>query len=230
MPRQLVRTSMLVTALALVAGAPVAEADLKGSALTIIARNTNGDEATFEVPPPDGFSSSWIWSTNAVIEMRAEKTGNLVATINPNREETSVEYIGDPVIGMAFSVQAGAFPTTFSIASALLSFPQIGAPEGRASAAITSYNGFAGTQSGTTFAEIVPATSADPFSSNSASASVPAGPGFQVIGVPIDDISSFVHFTLTANDLASGTNVYVVQQRPTPVAPTTWSRIKALAQ
>lgn len=176
--------------------------------------------------------------------MRDGTSGNLVATLNPNHEGCSVYYMEDPVIGFAFAVQAGAVATNFVFSSGELVFPVIAAPEARASAAftVTDFNGdgatlapFLGAKAyhasynvTTAFADLIGPFGAGGFSSNSLSESNPVGPGFIPLGVGATSMRVDIDFTLSPLDMASGTSIYVIQQRPVPVEPTTWSGIKAL--
>ena len=213
--------------------ASVASADLAGNAFTLTATNDNGT-ATFSVPGPEGDFANWSWSSN------------LVATLNPNGTRSFVNYVGDPVIGAGFSVQAGGAVTFFSFDSGLLAFAPIPGAEGRASSAltVTDFDGdgavFGDTppvpiyeafyNGPTTFAALNTPMAALVFSSNSQSDSNPVGPGFVPIGPPVSDMRVHIQFVLSPNDLASGTSVYVIQQRPVPVVDATWSRIKSLTQ
>lgn len=248
--RGLTATALAFTSLFLFAAST--QADVTGGALKITANNPEGDSATIEIAFPEG-DSPWVWTSDLPMEMRSETTGELIATLNPQGRESGVEYIHDPSVGMFFSVQAGSSTTTFTIASALLSFPSIIAAEGRASAGfsvtdfdgdgasltgvgdpagamgayLAQYNGFAGTLSGTTFAEVIQNISAGPYATSAANADEPIV-GFTPIIGPVSDISSMFSFQLSANDLCSGTSVWVVQQQQVAVEPATWSQIKAL--
>ena len=221
-----------------------AAAGINGSAYVISASSASGT-ASWAVPAPTGDNHYWDWSTTQRIEMRDPSSGNLVAVLNPNNEGCSVNYVDDPVIGLGFTVSAGAVATHFTISSGTLSFPVLAAAEARASAAYTltdldgdgatltpasgpksytaSYNG------GTTFATLISAFASPAFTSTPSSESNPVGPGFVPLGVGISSMQADIEFTLSARDMASGTTVFVVQQRPVPVEPTTWGRIKALS-
>lgn len=221
-----------------------AVAGIHGSAYIISASSASGN-ASWAVPAPTGDNHYWDWSTTQRIEMRDPSSGNLVAVLNPNNEGCSVHYVDDPVIGLGFTVSAGAVATHFTISSGSLSFPVLAAAEARASAAYTltdldgdgatltpasgpksytaSYNG------GTTFATLVSGFTSPAFTSTGSSESSPAGPGFTPLGVGVSSMQADLEFTLSAHDMASGTTVFVVQQRPVPVEATTWGRIKALA-
>lgn len=220
-----------------------AAAGINGTAYTITATNSAGS-ASWSVPAPTGDSHYWDWTTTQRIEMRDSSSGNLVAVLNPNNEGCSVHYVDDPVIGLGFAVAAGALPTNFVISSGLLSFPVLAAAEARASAAytLTDLNGdgatltptaaksYTATYNGaTTFATLISAFGSPAFTSTPSSESNPVGPGFIPLGVGVSSMQADVEFTLSAGDLASGTTVFVVQQRPVPVEHTTWGRIKALA-
>jgi len=234
-------------------GASSALADISGGGVNITATNAVGDVATFQIPVPPGVSA-WTWSSSEMIEMRSPTTGELIAVLNPDGRQSRVEYVDDPIINLAFAVQSGASTTTFSVSSALLSFPTIAEPEGRATvgfsltdgdgdgatltgignpsgaqgAYLAQYNGLAATLSGTTFAEEIQSMTAGIFSTQTASADVPPL-GFLIIANPVSDMSVLVSFSLTANDLASGTSTYVIQRRTTLATETaTWGRVKAL--
>lgn len=222
---------------------PLANAGIGGNAYRITATSAAG-QATYAIPAPVGEPHYWEWRTTTTIEMRDSSSGNLIATLNPTGGGCGIQFVEDPVIGLSFSVQAGVSPTTFSIASGVLSFPAIPAPEGRASAAytVTDFNGdgatlvpFSAPQSyhavyngPTPFADLIGPFGAGAFSSNTLSDALPAGPGFLPIGVAVSDMQVLLDFTLSPRDLASGTSVYVMQSRPVPVEPVTWSRIKSL--
>jgi hypothetical protein len=222
-----------------------AGAEIRGNAYTITATSNEGT-ATYSIPAPTAEDYYWSWSTTERIEMRDPVSGNLVATLNPNNEGCSVNYVADPIIGLGFTVQAGPLPTVFSFSSGTLAFAAIPAAEGRASAAYTvtdltgdgatlapnlgaksyhaSYNG------GIAFADLVGPFAAGVFSSSTLSESNPAGPGFLPIGVPVTSMDVAIDFVLSPFDLASGTTVFVIQQRAVPVEGTTWSGIKSLME
>lgn len=234
-----------------VASAVPALADITGDALNITAISDAGDVATLQIKLPAGVTS-FTWTSSELMEMRSSTTGDLIAVLNPDGRESRVEYVDDPIIGLNFSVQAGGSTTTFVISSGLLSFPTItadgrattgfsvtdgdgdgatltgiGDPAGAQGAYLAQYNGFAGTLSGTTFAEVIQSINAGAFASATASADVPPL-GFQQIVDPVSDMSVLCNFTLTANDMASATSAYVIVQRPLAVEAETWSRTKAL--
>jgi hypothetical protein len=158
-------------------------------------------------------------------------SGQVIATL----AEASEMIIGDPVINLNFLVIAGNADTTFTITSALLSFPAMPGAVATASAQIGStdldgngvtvtgqyagntkgyradYNGLV--PGGTNFAELVDNQAGAAFTSNIRSETRPqAGIGNVV------DMSSQFQFTVSANDQASGTSIYVVTPEPASLA------------
>lgn len=226
-------------------------AGIEGYALTITATNDAGESASIQIPAPAGLSD-FGWSNDQPIEMRAPRTGNLIAVISPDGLPTSVDFVALHIIGLNWSVQAGPTGSNFFISSGLLTFPTttaegratvgmsvsdfngdgatltgIGDPAGAEGAYLAQYNGLAALLLGTTFAEVIHTLAAGSFSSSTTNADVPAV-GFLPIGPPVSDMSVYVSFSLTANDQASGTSTYVIQDRPVAVEPTTWAGVKAL--
>ena len=228
-----------------------ARAEISGAALTVTAVNEAGDSATLQIPIPAGVAS-YTWTSNEITELRSPTTGDLIAILNPEGRQTSVEYVDDPSVALAFNVQAGLSQTNFSIASGLLSFPAmtgdgratagfsvtdfdgdgatltgIGDPAGSQGAYLAQYNGFAGTLSGTTFAEVIHSIVAPSYDTGTANAAVPPLGFIQIIPA-VNDMSVLVSFSLTALDLASGTSNFVIVPRPLAVEPTTWAVTKSL--
>lgn len=206
-------------------------ADLSPVAFRIEATNIAGS-GSFEVPAAslqyNPQTQTYTWSQQTPLDLRSG-TGALIATL----EEASLTYVEDPQVNLSFAVTAGMNTTTFTIQSALLSFPTINSPEGRASAAfaitdvngdgatltglsnpgsfLAQYNGFV--PNGTTFANLISSITAMPGGSNNAAVTDPAT-GYRTIGVPVSDMSSQISFSLTAQDLASGTTNYEIVPEP----------------
>lgn len=217
-----------------------AVADLAGPGFAITALDAatgNTDTVTFDGQwTQDG--SHYRWSSSQT-QMFYGSDGSFLGALNPGGQTSSIEYIADPVVNLSFSVQAGNSTTSFTIASALLSFPTIAAAQGRASVGfsitdfsggdgatltgtgghsgtagyVAQYNGFAGTNSGTSFAEVLGSLSAGPFLTATDSANVPAA-GYTAIG-SVSDMSTVVSFTLSAGDFASGTSTFEIIPEPT---------------
>lgn len=176
-------------------------------------------------------TDTYEWSMAGPVEIRST-SGHVIGTI----ASASEMIVGDPVINLNFLVIAGAADTTFTITSALLSFPAIDNAVATASAQIGStdldgngvtvtglfagntkgyradYNGLV--PAGTNFAMLVSNQAGVAFSSNISSETQPTAG----IGNGIVDMSSQFRFTVSANDQASGTSIYVVTPEPASVA------------
>ncbi|HET9887812.1 MAG TPA: hypothetical protein VFR10_09875, partial [bacterium] len=197
-------------------------------------------------------ASPWVWESTEEMEMRSPVTGNLIAILNPQGRHSRAEYIDDPVVGMNFSVQAGPSVTTFNITSALLSFTPmdgearvtagftvtdtegdgatltgLGSLDGSHGAYLAQYNGFAGTISGTTFAEEIQNMSAAGFTTTVTSIDLPPV-GFTTIPITVSDMSVMISFELSPNDLAAGTSAFVIQPPPLSTEMASWGGIKGL--
>jgi hypothetical protein len=240
MPR--LRTIVTMAALALaVFGFSPASAEIHNGGLTIVATSASGDVATFFIDAPVD-APFWTWSSSERIEMRSPTTGDLIAILNPDGKESSVTYIDDPTITVAFAVQAGAVPTTFVITSGVLSFPPFNA-EGRATVgmSVSDTDGDGATLTGnhsgggsylaqyngiSTFTELITGIVAGAYSSSTASADFPPV-GFAPMG-SLSDMSVVIDFDLTANDQASGTSTYVTRDFPLAVENVSWGKVKSL--
>jgi hypothetical protein len=211
-PRAIARASALLS-LATAFGlfvSPVAQA----ATITVSA---NGLTGSWTSPTTDG---SWGSLTSPNIPIDATGTNTVLAEIAlSDTSET------DPTAAVAFGFVAGATPTTFTISSALVSFPAVINPNGTASAAmtVTSFDGGGATVTGNyagpesfqalynganVFTSLIPGVATGPNSSNSVS----AGPVVGVVPGAISSIQSVFSFTLSANDLASGTGRFSVPE------------------
>ena len=146
----------------------------------------------------------------------------------------------DPQVNLNFSVAAGSAVTEFTINSALLTFPTMSNAQARASAAFTvtdgidgdgatllglgtpaqpgfayttQYNGFI--PGGATFKQLIPQVVAGPEGQATVSADWPGGGAYLPLAGPISDMSSQIHFTLSPNDIASGTSTFEIIPEPT---------------
>jgi hypothetical protein len=222
---------LLISAGAALAG-PVTVSD---PVFTITASNGAGT-ATYSANFADGVffpdPGIFIWNTGArpLIDPNNQ---NVVATLG--QAGTTIVY--DPVIGITFDVISGNTPTTFTITSALVSFPGILNPEVRATSSlgvtdiagsapgatltglftgstayITKYNGYV--PGGTTFDEQIAPLVAAP--GNSIGGNDDSG----TIIVPgtISDMSSRLSFVVSANDRANGTVNYSIKPEPATAA------------
>lgn len=142
----------------------------------------------------------------------------------------------------SFAVTAGQSNTTFTLNSALVTFGSITNAQARASAGLTvtdntgngasvtgnrpggavfsaQYNGLA--PAGSTFADLIAGPLVEPggFGSESTNQSFPAAPGaFSAIAGSVGSVSTMWDFTVTANDQASGTSVFVLVPTPASLA------------
>ena len=139
-------------------------------------------------------------------------------------KSVTMGLLAEPVISLDFLVTAGSEDTTFTITSALLSFPAKPFAEGTASAGVTvtdqSGNGatLTGLYSGkaykttyngeTLFANLVSPIVATPDDSNTNTENVPSWQPMSTLS----SMQSSFKFTLNAGDIASGTSMYRTQQ------------------
>jgi hypothetical protein len=232
-----IRWRLAIVAVVMCAAIP-GLARVSGDAFKIVVSNSLGtgqlswgvDQMTY-----DPVYNEWSWNSFSPVDVKSS-TGAVLASL----QNASVLIAGDPSVFFGFNVQAGGVDTTFTISSALLSFGTINNAVGRASAGFTltdtnnngatltglygagnaylaQYNGFAGTQSGTDFTQLVKTFGAGVGQSQSASGNDPLL-GYRLVGGNVSDISSAVHFKVTAGDLASGTNFYEVVPEPSSLA------------
>lgn len=187
----------------------------------------------------DPATQTWSWTLPEAVEFWDGSTflGSL--------DTFEAQVVDDPEVNLNFAVQAGSSDTDFYIASALLdNFDPIDDAEGYANASFTltdfdggsaalagigdtgggylaQYNGWAGDPfegpQGTTFAEGLFSMSAGFLETYTEDFVYPAS-GNEAIGVTVEDMSSLVSFTLSAQDLASGTSSYVIVPEPGALA------------
>jgi hypothetical protein len=195
--------------------------------ITIHASSSLGD-GTYTVPfIPGNYNPDtgvYTWSQDGEVDIL---DGDMViATIS----QLSTFLMVDPVINVGFVMTAGAANTTMSISSATLSFAAIPNATAQASAQIGATDtdgngasitgGFAGglgyqarTNLGT-FATVVPSFNVGMFGSDNRNGN--AGPG--LAGGAVSSMDSEFSFTVSANDAASGTSVFVVTPEPASLA------------
>ncbi len=190
---------------------------------------------------PDTQEYDWSLPNDVVITAGDGTVLGGIRARDPNNPllRTSVYCREDPQVDVNFSVFAGSLNTTFTITSPTLSFATLANTQGRTSAGFSltdldgdgvSLSGWNGNSvytaryngavpGGTTFNDHFFGTSGtpDPFGSYSTSENYP-GVGFTPIGPDVSDMSSRFRFTLSANDIASGTSVYEIIPVPAPSA------------
>jgi len=184
----------------------------------------------------DPQTQTWDWTLLVDVPILSADQQTLMGTLQS--QTTNLQFGQDPSVNLNFAVEAGPYPggTSFTIKSALLSFPTISNASGRASAAFTltdgidedgatltpstgpgsylaQYNGFV--PNGTSFTQLIPQMVADPLGTTSLSQEFPGGGLFSSISSPVSDMSSEVSFLLTPNDLPSGTSVFAIVPEPT---------------
>ncbi|MEW6250968.1 MAG: hypothetical protein AB1716_10000 [Planctomycetota bacterium] len=230
------RVALIVLALAGLTTAPVF-AGIIGPLVIIEAQNEGGTGQVVVAPNASWYeptTGTWTWRLAESTEIRDPESHELIGTLN----EADVRFVDDPVLTLAFSVTAGDQATTFSIKTALLVIsPPLTSAQGQASAAVVAtdtdgtgvnlrglggvggdkvylahYNGFV--PNGTPFAELLTTLSAGAYGSAAGSSNVPLTP----IAGTVNDMSSMLHFELSARDLASGTTVYEVVPEPAALA------------
>ncbi len=216
-----------------------ASADVVGAGIAFTIVDVDTGETGTWTPPDNGQwnGDNYSWSTDETISITGNTTGKVLATLNPDGDTWGYSYFSDPQVTLNFAVQAGGANTVVMIGSALLSFPTISNAQAQASAAfsltdtngtgatltglapgggayLADYNGFA--PGGTHFASSIPAMAVGAFGTTNASDNVPAV-GYTAIGAA-SDMSSLVHFSLSAFDLASGTSTFVIIPEPASLA------------
>lgn len=235
---------LLAAVLASVAGTGAALGDISTVVFHIEAETDDGRRGSFSVPldlsPGAGYwdpvTQEYNWSLPGVVQI-LDQFGSPIATLGT----ASVYCREDPQVDLNFSVFAGALNTTFTITSPTLSFGTINDSSGRTSAGFTvsdqdgngvgisgwngnsiytsRYNG--AVPGGTTFHDSFFGSFGTPIPDDTFATSENfPGVGFTPIGTPVSDMSSRFRFTLTANDLASGTSQYEIIPIPAPGAAT----------
>lgn len=193
-----------------------------------------GQVGFFSVPQSAGVWSgtNYNWQLTSPMSIMSP-TGVSMGVLS----EASVHVIEDPVIAVNFNIISTQQNTNFTIASPLLSFPAMGSALGTASAGVSvtdlfgdgatltptgggaynaQYNGLV--PGGTSFATLLSTPLvAGAFSTVTASEDFPGGGGFVPIAGSVADISARWQFTLSANDLASGTGVFTVVPAPSAI-------------
>lgn len=229
---QRMRNSAMAAGVVVLVGAGAASADI-GDPVVVFEASSDLGSGSYTVNLDDGnwMGDSWHWSSNDPIQILSDG-GEVILTLDMG----TLFIHQDPLVGLGFAVTAGASDTSLTITSSTVSFPTIFGAEGRASAGITltesdgntatltgnepggtlftaQYNGF------NVFDHLLvgPFNENDAWGTTSATDESPNGGGFSAIG-DVSDISSRWSFTLSANDQASGTSVFVVVPAPASLA------------
>lgn len=214
-----------------------ASADISDQVFVIHATNSLGS-ANYVIHLQDGVWTApgeFEWNLGDEADLRTSG-GQTIATLTTG----ALRIHEDPDVSLNFSVMAGALDTTFTISSALVSFTAIDQVQGYASAGITvtdldgngvsitptagdgmyqsEYNGMVPT--GTTFQNFFLNQVADATAgtTTSFSSEFPGGGAYTPIAGSVSDISSRFTFTLSGNDIASGTSIFRVVEVPAPAS------------
>jgi len=227
---------------ALMAGTS-ASADISNVVFTIRAESASNpaEYAEYSAILADGYrdptNGDYSWGITQPVEMFTA-TGVPIARLMG----ASVFCRDDPQVNLNFSVFAGSVDTVFTITSPTLSFGTLAQAVGRTSAGFTitdldgngvflsdwngnnvytsRYNG--AVPGGTLFHNSFLGTygTGTPGDSFSTDDNYPGGGNYVPIADPVSDMSSRFRFTLTSNDIASGTSVYEIVPVPAPSAVT----------
>lgn len=233
----------LMAAIVASAAGTAAFADISNEVFTIVAEATNAQGQLLRAEWTALFDDGY-WNPDTLEYDWALPAGQmpmLIAsdgTVLGGLANAGVYCREDPQVDLNFSVFAGALNTTFTITSPHLSFASMSNTQGRTSAGFSltdldgdgvslqawnggnvytsRYNGYV--PGGTTFHDHFAGTygTVDPFGSFSISEDFPGGGLFDPIGPAVTDMSSRFRFTLSANDIASGTSVYEIIPIPAP--------------
>jgi len=222
---------------ALVTGA-AAMADISETVFVVQATNANGT-GTYVAQFNQGRmeqGGNYQWQLPGTMCLQSQN-GSTVAMLN----QAVILGNEDPDVTLSFNVFAGSVETTFTVTSATVSFSSMAGAQGRASGSlsITDLNGdgvtlhhsagsagaftayFNGAPpSGTVFHNLFasPITTAISGDTVTASEDFPGGGAFSPIPGTVTNISSQFQFTLSPNDMASGTSVFTIQPIPSPGA------------
>jgi hypothetical protein len=214
----------LLALVTLASTAGTATADFIGATITVEATNTDG-RGTFTVNLPANAPDPYTYNNPNVVELR-DSENMLIGSI----DDIQVHLEGDPVASISFIATAGSFPTTFSINSAVVSFPPILNPIGNATATVTltdtSTNGasltpvapntgvFLPTYNGSTL--FFPFVGAQNISSGGA-VTANESTGDQIIAGSVSSIQARFNFTLSAMDTATGFGRFEVVPEPSTI-------------
>jgi len=190
----------------------ISRAGFIGNLLTIEAA-ADGDVDTLEIALPPG-KGKLHWKIEKKHEFRGKGQGKHLGFL----DDMEVDLDGDPAVNLAFVATAGNSGTTFTITSAVVSFPALVNPFAVASAEVTltdsSTDGAALTPisprvgmfvalynfGATDFAQLLGPQSL----SSGGTLTASEGTGIQTIAGSVSDIQALFRFYLSANDSVTG--------------------------
>jgi hypothetical protein len=179
----------------------------------------------------DPSTQTWSWTLLVDVPILSLDGQTMMGTLQAG--DTHLLFGQDPSVNLNFAVEAGpdVGGTTFTIKSAT-----VNNAAARASAAFTltdgidddgatltpqpgesgaykaQYNGFV--PDGTTFTQLIAQMTADAMDTTNSAQDYPGGGAYESLGASVSDMSSQVSFTLSPNDLASGTSVFEIVPEP----------------
>ena len=200
--------------------------------ITVEARS--GDQAATQVwafPATSGGQSQFVWSLDQPLILGG--ANGILGTV----EGLTIRMDGDPGVSLGFQVTAGGLPTDFTVTSSTVAFTPINGVLAYCSAGVTvtdvDSNGatlgglFAGNkiyQAQYNAGPLVWASLLDnvlcPVDQTAVSGARLPGLGRQVFATTVSSIQSQFKFSLTANDMASGTSRFDVIPIPEPATLT----------
>jgi hypothetical protein len=212
--------------------ASVATADVSEFMFTVSAESSLG-KASWSIQFPTDLKDwdKYDWDLGTQIPLKDPTSGALIATLN----KASVGLVADPAIGLGFNVTSGPAATSFTVTSALLSFPAISPAVGRASAQVgvtdsgadgatlkgehttgaayrAQYNGFV--PGGSDFANLIRSVTAGPGGVAGGSEEQPPGGGYMPIVGAVSNMSAQWKFNLSGDDTANGSSIYEIIPEP----------------
>ncbi len=210
-------------------GPSEARADFAPIVVDIHAQSASGEgrfQVLFEAGHYDQQTGIFQWSLGEPLVLRDETTAMPLVTF----QGLEVWYREDPEVSLSFGIVNGPAETSITIATGLLSFPDIKDAVGRATAvmALTDLDGNGGllrglgplggaylaqyngaVPAGTTFGEFIGLLVAPSGGSILAQVSIPAG-GLLDIPDVVSDMSAQFAFRLSANDMVTVQSHYQI--------------------
>ncbi len=222
------------------AGAGIAAADISNVIFHFEAQNASGSgefEATSNLLSFNPGTGVWSWGSMTPVDIVDPNTHSVIATLR-SVNLAIVDQPGLlPRVTMNWSAIAGSSLTTFNVFSALVSYPTIGAPQGKATVSLSAtdqtgdgvslsgmdpqhglgifsakFNG-ANPGDGTAFSNLLALVQAGAGGTGQGSQNDPVV-GFRAVGADVSSMTIADGFTLTAGDLMSGNNSFVIVPEP----------------
>jgi hypothetical protein len=215
-------TFAAVAGLSVAVGSLSANAGLVGDAFVVTATNTSGVDS-FVVPASSLTWTGDSWIFNTPEGWSASLTNGVTLT------DISTEYVEDPMIFFNFGISTGGVATTFTVSSAVLTFPSLLNANAYASSGFTltdnggEGSGIVGNFGGDSYSAVYNGSSvydtqltsfsfASAFQTQTQNQNTVAGviPGF------VSSMQASWNFTVAANDSVGATSTWVII--PTPGA------------